>query len=270
MHGVLGLPGSYPNSAETLSPIQQRLRSVLDALTSRHKEDDELGQTDWGERWWLPTEQSELVRQQLKHAHVELLERTSDYEDAVRHALSYFVRHTVIGITLPSYDPDRTYLGERRGTHQTPRVWVNESNGQQYPLQHGDRPYPEADATGFEWGYPRHGPGALTRCILIDALDADLAPAEQRDQLRPGFFETFVLHYPRDQTFKLSRRTVHTWLKSIGKLTRYESRRELVAWYTSYSRAPSAPRSFASSRKHFSSYPLTLTAPKQASRSNAC
>src|SRR5580658_1322136 len=67
--------------AQRLAPIQERLKWVMDGLFSRNDEDSRLGQGDWGERWWLPSEQSEFVREQLKHTHAELIEQSSDYED---------------------------------------------------------------------------------------------------------------------------------------------------------------------------------------------
>jgi len=59
---------SFPTPLQTrdcghlVAPIQQRLTWVMDGLFDRKKEDDRLGQGDSGERWWLPPEQSEFVR----------------------------------------------------------------------------------------------------------------------------------------------------------------------------------------------------------------
>ena len=119
-----------------------------------------------------------------------------------------------------------------RGTprpHARVFVWVRDPKGKKYALKHGDRPYLEADGTGFEWGYGGHGPGALTKCILIDALDGDLALAEEVDLLEEGFFEKFILHHPQEEDLKISRATVLQWLRQIGKFGRYESRRKLIA-----------------------------------------
>ena len=86
----------------------------------------------------------------------------------------------------------------------------------------------EADGTGFEWGYAGHGPGALTRCLLADALDGDLELAMHLDKLRPGFFEKFVLGCPREKNFRLTRPEVHAWLEEIGMKAAYDQRREIV------------------------------------------
>jgi hypothetical protein len=134
----------------------------------------------------------------------------------------------VQAIAVPSGYPERVYVGERRDSRPQVLVWVQDANGR-YPLKHGDQPYREADGTGFEWGYPGHGPGALTRCILIDALDGDLALAEELDKRKDGFFEKFILHYPRDQDLNIPRATVMQWLEETGKRAQYEDRRQSVA-----------------------------------------
>jgi hypothetical protein len=215
------------NSSELLGPIQQRMRWVLDGLVSRREQDDRLGQGEWGEQWWLPPKQSRLVREQLKDTHPALIEHGSEYEEVVRHGLSYYIRHKVEAIAIPCTDPARVYVGQR--LRRSVRAWIKDANGKRYPLKHGDRPYQETDGSGFEWGYGGHGPGSFTRCILIDALDGDLPLANEIDRLTPGFFEKFVLHHPRDKNFRMSRAAVHRWLKEIDKLAMYEARRELVA-----------------------------------------
>lgn len=189
---------------------------------------------DWarpigGEHWWLPPDQSQHVRQQLKSAHPELIEHWSDYEDATRHSLSYYVRHTIKAIKVPSEDPNRRYLGTRRGKDARVFVSVNDTKGNKYPLRHADSPYLEANGTGFEWGYGGHGPNALSYCILADALDGDLPLAEELNRLESGFFEKFVLVYPREESFRITRAKVVSWLKDIGKFELYEKRRRAVA-----------------------------------------
>src|SRR5437879_3816093 len=89
------------DAAALLAPIQQSLKWVMDGLVSRREQDDRLGQGDWGERWWLPPEQSEFLRQQLKRTHAELIEQSSDYEDAVCRSLSYYVRFTMQAMEVP-------------------------------------------------------------------------------------------------------------------------------------------------------------------------
>ncbi len=211
----------WKNSSEMLAPIQERLKWVMDGLVVRQEQDDKLGQVAWGERWWLPPEQAQFVRDQLKGTHAELIEQSSEYEEAVRHGLSYYVKHSVKAITVPSDDPKRVYLGQRR-KNSSVFVWVKDSKGNKYPLRHGDCPYMEADGTGFEWGYGGHGPGALSRCILIDALDGNLELAEELDRMKSGFFETYILKHPREKNFRVARAAVHGWLKEIDKFAAYE------------------------------------------------
>ena len=228
-HFSFPTPLQTSDCAHLLAPLQERLKWVMDGLFSRTDEDSLLGQGDWGERWWLPPGQSEFVREQLKHTHAELIEQSSDYEDAVSLSLSSYVRNEVQAIVVPSRDPARVYVGERPGPHGRVFVWVQDTNGSRYPLRHSDYPYREADGTGFEWGYPGHGPGALTRCILADALDGDFVLAYELDHLDDGFFEKFILNYPRCQELRISRASVLEWLEAIGKSAVYEERRKSVA-----------------------------------------
>jgi len=223
--------GVPPDCADyhVLLPIQDRLKWVMDGLFTRQSEDSHLGQGDWGEQWWLPVEQSEFVRTQLKQTHAELIEHSSDYEDAVGLGLSYYVRTVVQALAVPSRDPARIYVGERRGPHDQVFVWVQDTEGKRFPLPHADKPYREADGTGFEWGYGGHGPGSLALCILADALDGDLVLAYEVDDLEDGFYEKFIADYPRGQDLLIARATVMQWLESIEKSTRFEERRKSVA-----------------------------------------
>jgi len=229
MNFSFNLPFEWPDSVKLLTPIQRQLKWVIEGLVGREEQDRQLGQGDWGEQWWLPPEQSQFVRQQLAGTHAQLIERSSDYEDAVCQGLSYYVRNVVQAIAIPCQDPERVYVGERTGTSRRAFVWIEDTKGNRYPLRHGDQPYLEADGAGFEWGYPGHGPGALTRCILIDALDGDVALGQELDRRSPGFFENFILHHPSDQNLRIARLTVHSWLKEIDKLSLYETRRQPVA-----------------------------------------
>jgi hypothetical protein len=215
-----------PNSVEVLQPIQQRLKSVMDGLFSRQEEDRELGQTDWGERWWLPAEQATFVRDQLKMTHVGLIERASDYDDAVAFSLNVAIRNQVQAIEVPSNDAGRVYIGTHRGPHNRTFVWVQDEGGRKYPLKHGIRAYLEAEGTGYSWGYGGHGPGELAHCILADALDGDLVMASE---LEDAFFEEFTLTYPQDEDFRLAHTTVMNWLQKIGAKAKWECRRPEVA-----------------------------------------
>lgn len=222
------VPPQWSDASELLAPIQGRLKWVIDGLVAREEQDRRLGQGEWGETWWLPAEQSQAVRRQLQGTHAELIERSSDYEEALCHGLSYYVRQVIQAIAVPCPDPERTYVGERTGQSHRAYVWVEDTQGTRYPLKHGDCPYLEADGTGFEWGYPGHGPGALALCILIDALDGDLALARELDRQRPDFFEKYILHHPREENLRISRTTVHSWLQAVGVLSRYEERHKSI------------------------------------------
>lgn len=221
-------PGCF-NSASLLAPIQRKLQWVMDGLVSRQQQDRRVGQTDWGERWWLPPEQSEFLRQQLKNTHAELIERSSDYEDATRWGLSHYVTRIVQGIELPSGDPERVYVGTRLPPHGIAFVCVEDRKGNEYPLKHGDRPYLDSDGVAYEWGYGGGGPTALSRSLLTDVLDGDVVLAEELDRMEDGFFEKFILRHPREKNLRISRAAVLRWLKSIKKLAAYEERRVAVA-----------------------------------------
>jgi hypothetical protein len=223
---TFGLPDKWADSNKRLSPVQRRLNWVMQGLVGRREQDSKLGQAEWGEHWWLPPEQAKFVRQQLKKTHADLIDHSSEYEEAVCHRLSHYIRHSVKAIKVPCDDSKRIYVGQR--SHSRTFVWVKDSHGNKYPLKHGDTPYMEADGTGFEWGYSGHGPSALSRCILIDALDGDLELAETLDRLESGFFEKFILKHPRGKTLRITRTTVHRWLSDVGMIAAYEDRRKTI------------------------------------------
>lgn len=156
----------------TLLPIQERLKSVMVGLLNRQEQDRNIGQGDWGETWWLPDEETDFVRDQLKNTHAELVEQPADYGDAVAHSLCFHIRHVVKAISVPCSDPERFYVGER--VNGKAFLSVHARDGCKFPLRHSTNAYVEANGTGFEWGYGGHGPSELTRCILTDALDGDL------------------------------------------------------------------------------------------------
>src|SRR5262249_40196099 len=160
----------------------------------------------------------DLVRDQLKLTHAELIEQSSDYEDALTHGLNFYIRNVVHAIAPPCDDQQRTYVGERRSHDARAFIWVQDAQGKRYPLKHAGNAYLEADGTGFEWGYPGHGPSALTRAILADALDGNLPLADELDRIEPGFFEKFILNYPREQDLKITRAAVLEWVEAVGKL----------------------------------------------------
>lgn len=102
---------------ELLPPLQERLRWVINAFMARLELDNEIGQGSWGEAWWLPREQADYVRGQLRRAQPDLLEGPSDFEDALRWS------------RIPYYDPpsseaDRMYGGGECG-HSAAQVFVH-------------------------------------------------------------------------------------------------------------------------------------------------
>jgi hypothetical protein len=209
-----------------LAPIQKRLRWVMEGFSSRQEQDSEIGQGDWGEEWWLPAEQAEFVRNQLRQSCVDLIERSSDYDDTVIYSLCFYVRDVVQAIAVPCDDPARVYVGARRGPHLRVFVWVQSENGRKYPLKHGNQAYLKADGTGFEWGYGGGGPGELAHCILADALDGDLVMATE---LEHEFYTEFTMNYPRWKEFRMSRVDVLRWLEKTGAKAKWEGRRQSVA-----------------------------------------
>lgn len=226
-HKRFSFPGlECPDSVRLLGPIQQRLKWVMEGLFKRQEQDIELRQGDWGEYWWLPEEQAEFVRTQLRHTHVDLIEQCSEYDDALRYSLCFQVRHVVQAIAVPCSDPDRVYVGTHCGPTGRTFVWVQSESGRKYPLKHGARVYLEADGTGYSWGYPGHGPGELAHCMLVDALDGDLVTAAEFED---EFFKEYTFTYPRDEDLRISRNVVMKWLEKRGAKTKWESRRQLVA-----------------------------------------
>src|ERR1700730_14181107 len=131
------------DSAPLLGPIQQRLKWVMDGLFSRQEEDRELGQGNWGEYWWLPEEQAQFVRSQLQQTHVDLIEQSSEYDDAIAYSLCASICHQVQAIVVPCNDPARVYVGTHRGPNGRTFVWVQNESGHKFPLKHGARAYLE-------------------------------------------------------------------------------------------------------------------------------
>jgi hypothetical protein len=153
-----------------LGPIQQNLRWVLQAFENRRKEDTLLGQGSWGEEWYLPTDQAAYVREQLRRSHPALLEESSNYEDALTWAgLPYF--------EVVCEDQNRSYVGNHLDCGRT-RVFIEDSYGEQYPLNHARHPFQHSPGTNFSWGYGGRGPSELALSILADTVKGDLALAE--------------------------------------------------------------------------------------------
>jgi hypothetical protein len=211
--------------ASLLAPIRERLRWVMEGSFTRQTEDRKLGQGDWGEQWWLPSEQAAFVRTQLQQTRADLIEQSSEYEYTLKVELCSYVYFVVQARSVPCLDPTRVYIGTRCGQPLRASVWVQSESGRQYPLKHGNEAYLKADGTGFEWGYGGHGPLALAHCILLDALNGDLPLAMK---LEGEFFRQFTLTCPRDDDFRLSRTTVMRWLEKRGYKARWEAQRQAV------------------------------------------
>ncbi|HEX3745397.1 MAG TPA: DUF6166 domain-containing protein [Bryobacteraceae bacterium] len=217
---------------DALSPVQQKMKWVMDGLFSRQEQDREVGQSDWGEQWWLPEEHAQFVRKQLRQTHVALVEQPSNFVEWIARSLCAQVRRAQ-AIAIPCHDPARVYIGARKGPYGDPFVWTQGKDGKNCPLGHGADAYLEMDGTGFSWGYPGHGPRHLAHCILADAFDGDLQTAAE---LGDAFFEQMTLGLPRKEDFRFSRSEVMRWLEDHGASAKWESRRERVgAQVSSYS-----------------------------------
>jgi hypothetical protein len=239
------------NAAAVLAPIQERLKWVMEGLLNRQKQDDHIGQSNWGERCWLPPEQTEFVNEQLKQMHPELIEHYSAYEDSVRMSLEHYINLIVQALPVPCTDPGRVYFGERHGPDRRTFVWVVDTKGNKYPLKRCENRWLGFDdMTGFDWGYGGSPSNPLGKCILVDALDGDWALAHHLDHdewpdnvsprildltdtppssLLHGFSENLILDCPRDKDLTISRATVLEWVKEVGKFAVYEKRRKSIA-----------------------------------------
>lgn len=202
--------------AEILPPIQEKLRWVLDGFRLRCEQDAEIGQRAWGEEWWLPPEQAEFVRSQIRRARLDLLECPSDYEEATEMTLWLLTRHGAKAIDTPCNHPDRAYEGCQEVEQVGPiaslvhRVYVTVADGRRWPLTNVR--HPEAHGA-FGWGYEGHGSMALAESILADALDGDLDLAER---FKTAFYNEFVTHWPYGKPFRITRVEVLRWLEAQG------------------------------------------------------
>lgn len=201
--------------AEILPPIQERLRWVFDGLEIVGEETVTIGQAGWGETWYLPPEQARFVREQLQKVHPDLLQKKSDYQDAVRAFLNYLVTKVYQYFDPPSKDPDRIYVGEIvvNGTLSGVRnfVWIRGTDGQ-HPLPNVRAPYTYPVGI-FGWGYWGSGSSDLALSILADATGGNLELARQ---LKGPFLGEVVTHFPREKPMCISRREVLLWLETYG------------------------------------------------------
>ena len=206
--------------ATVLPPIQEKLRWVLEGVNSRNAEDAWIGQGSWGEDWFLPVDRVSFVRQQLGKVRLGVLEKESDYEDMLEMVLRYEIRNVTRAIAVPIADPDRHYLGEAilekidnsESYNQRKLVWVVGIEGRQGLINVED-PVRATPGTRFSWGYGGGGPGALSRSILADATEGDIALAEE---YWASFQDEVVAKLPMNESFQLPRGDVLNWLESKG------------------------------------------------------
>jgi hypothetical protein len=191
------------NCAGILSPIQQRLRWVLEGFQERRQKDHFIGQASWGEEWLLPPDQTAFVRKQLRGTRPDLVEESSNYEDALHYySLPFF--------ELACYDSSRVYLGkhlENGGAY----VWIKDRSGKEYPLNQATFPFHQAPGTGFSWGYFGSGPSALSKSLLADSAAGDLGIAET---LKFPFIEEILAKISWNGDLRLSHTRVLQWLQS--------------------------------------------------------
>jgi hypothetical protein len=175
-----------------LLPMQTKLRWVLDAWMERSKQDQFLKQGAWGEDWWLPSEQVEYVRAQLKRARLDLLEDSSDYEHAL-HSLR------LAYCELPTDDPNRSYVGD---DPPVGRVFVEDRAGKRFLLPQAGMPFSQAPGCGW--------PQALS--ILADAAGGSLKIAE----LYSDRFAEVLSNTHQEKPLRISRPEVLEWLTGKG------------------------------------------------------
>lgn len=205
------------NCARILPPIQKKLKWVLGGFQERRKNDNFIGQGNWGEEWLLPPRQAAYVRKQLKRCAPDLIEESSNYEDALHYyRLPYF--------EVSSLKGNRIY----RGTHSERgggRVWIENISGQNHPLPFAEFPFTHPSGYGFGWGYFGTGPCDLAVSILADSAGGDLELAQN---LKLSFVEDIISKISWNGDFKLSHKKVRVWLqsKNVGQdeIARAENR----------------------------------------------
>lgn len=191
-----------------LPPIKDRLVEVIEAYVQRIEADKKIGQGNWGEEFWLSPDQARYVREQLGRARPDLLERSSDFEEALDCRIRFLKRHIGL-IEIPFEDPDRVYHGTRGdGGRGKPVVRVIVAN-RQAPL------YDVGALTsgpGYEWGYSGSGPTSLAKSILADAVGGLL----MEDAIVLNFRDIFLATLERWSDFSITRAEVLTWLAGQG------------------------------------------------------
>ena len=71
--------------ARILATIQEKFRWVLEGFQERRQKDRFIGQGSWGEEWFLPPDRAAYVRKQLRGTRPDLVEESSNYEDALHY-----------------------------------------------------------------------------------------------------------------------------------------------------------------------------------------
>jgi len=210
-------------SQEVLQPIQARLRRILEAFQSRREQDQSFGQGSWGEDWWLPVEDADFVRTQLGHARIELLDRSSDYEEMFRGAMARNVKRMGV-LPIPSDDPARVYVGVDLPPAGTPGVTVHTTD-KIYPLRQLDRFCVWPDGVDFTWGYGGSGPAQLARCILCDATGGDL---EFVEKMWGAFAEDIIIPWPQFENLRISWTEMMAWIDGRGASAFLNDRKQAV------------------------------------------
>jgi hypothetical protein len=221
-----GIPIRTDQTEKVLAPIQTRIRWALEGAFERQNEDRQIGQGDWGECWWLPLEQTDYIRKQLRKVTAEIVQQPSDYDDSLRYDLNYLNTRVAKSIDIPCRDEARWYVGVRDSKSCRCFVNVLGDDGKEYPLRHCSRAYLEKEGTGYEWGYGGSGPYTLAESVIVDALDGDLEPCST--QLIVDFRAEFVEVNPRYEDFRISRQRVLKWVKQRGLLEAWKERRPAV------------------------------------------
>jgi hypothetical protein len=212
---------------DLLAQIQARIRWVLEGALQRLDEDRQIGQGDWGECWWLPGEQTDYVRKQLRNVTADIVEQLSEYDDSLKHYLNALVCYQAKSIEVPCRDRNRSYNGVRNPKTSNPFVRVLGEDGKEFPLRQSERAYCEPDGVNFEWGYGGSGPYALAQSLLTDALDGDYGFCDRETIV--VFREEFLETYPREEDLRISRTQILKWVQKRGQLEAWKARRPMVA-----------------------------------------
>lgn len=222
-----GNPIRTNQTEATLAPIQKRIRWVLEGAFHRQNEDRQIGQGDWGECWWLPEEQTDYVRKQLRDVTVNIIQQQSEYDESLRYYLNALVSKVAKSVEVPCRHSNRWYIGVRNPETHACLVNILGDDGKEFPLKQCSRAYLGADGTGFEWGYGGGGPYSLAECLLTDALDGDFGFCEE--QMIIDFRAEFVETNPRDEDFRISRQQILKWVQQRGLLDAWRARRSEVS-----------------------------------------